>query len=324
MKNENLVDNHELRLRETNRRETEGVHGTEQPHRPWPLQPVIQALFRANRGLLVALLCFGIAGPAGASSEDERFQLRPIVTRYAKTASKIFGDITFKYFTEQELQEADDFDGWGLNIDLTIPFRHNMQLYLLLPIYTDGDADVIETGEKTDIDGYGGTFDFGTLFFEHQVMQQSDWDLNLGYYFGLGHRTDELDTDSSDRYNHRGRNVHLGLRADRYFSARDMRLLGNLGARYYYDTDDLNPQGDDAFWLFEVNTAVVFKPWLGRIYPAAELIYHTIDLEFNQLSLMPELIVPATSFLELKVGGVIPLTSDGEQWGARFQLTGRF
>ena len=105
-----------------------------------------------------------------------------------------------------------------------------------------------------------------------------------------------------------------------------MRLLANLGARYYYDTDDLNPasEDNDTFWMYEFNSAAVFGPFAGFAFPALEIIFNGIDGDYNHVSLLPQLILSANRHHELKVAGLVGLTDDGEDYGARFQLTGRF
>jgi hypothetical protein len=261
---------------------------------------------------------------ASAQAQTDGFERRPIVTRYAKTASSVQVDVTGRYFTQVQMQEADHFDGWGVDLDFTVPFHRTMQFRLLLPIYTDGDAREKETHEDIDIHGYGGVFDFATLFFEQQILAESHAGYNLGYYLGFGYRTDRLKTNIGDYYNHRGRNALAGVRADHWFQGPDIHVLGKLGARYYFDSDDLNPVGGDEFWLFEGDAAAVFKPWYGRIYPAVELLYRGIETDYVELSLVPELILAASASVDVKVGGLVGLTNDGEQWGARLQLSGRF
>jgi hypothetical protein len=263
---------------------------------------------------------------AEAYAQDNRYQAQPIFNRYAKTASEIYAQFTAKYFEGVELQEGDDFDGWTLMADATFPFLGNMQIHALVPFYTEGEIRLDITGEKTDVDGNGGVFEFATLSFEHQLIDESDHGFNLAYYIGFGGRTDRLETDFGDVINHRGKVVPGGVRYDQRFPGSRMRLLGNLGARYYYDTDDLNPasEADDTFWIYELNGAAVFGPFGGFAFPAAELLINGIDGDYLSVSLLPELILSASAHLELKLAGVIGLTDDGEDYGARFQLTGRF
>lgn len=281
-----------------------------------------QPLFMAMIGVLVSWPL--VFWPSGGLAAEANYYPQPIFNRYARTSSKITVDATARYFEDVELQEADSFDGWGLDLDITFPFFETMQLYFVIPFYTDGEAETIEDGEDIDIDGYGGVFDFASIIFEHQVLAESKRGFNFAYYLGAGNRLGGLDTSINDTYNHRGKVMHLGVRADRLWRDKQIQLIGKLGARYYWDTDDLNPNGGDTFWRVEAEGAAIFKPWAGFIYPAVELLYRSIKADYIELPVAPQLIFAVHPAVEIKVGGVFGLTDDGEQLGARFRLTGRF
>jgi hypothetical protein len=274
---------------------------------------------RAVAGLLLA------AGSVEAWAED--YQLLPIETRPAQTLSGITLDSSFRYFTDMTLDEADNFDGWTVDFDLTVPFMDRFQLRVFLPAYTRGDAklrqDVLfqDKGESLDIHGAGGIWDFPSVELEHQLMFERDRGFNLGYYLGAGRIIKPLDTDliDGDKYNHRGTVGMGGIKADGGAWNDQVRLLGNFGFRYYWDTDDLNPEGKSAFGTADLKGAAVFKPW-GRIYPVLELTYLGNFSDVNITTLMPEIIFPLNQNLELKAAVPIGLGGDGNQLGLTAQL----
>ena len=273
----------------------------------------------ATVGLLLA------AGPFEASAGD--YQLLPIETRPAQTLSGITLDSSFRYFTDMTLDEADNFDGWTVDFDLTMPFMDRFQLRVFLPAYTRGDAklrqDVLfqEKGESLDIHGAGGVWDFPSIEFEHQLMFERDRGFNLGYYAGAGRIIKPLTTDlkDGDKYNHRGTVGMAGIKIDGGAWNDQVRLLGNFGFRYYWDTDDLNPEGKSAFGTADLKGAAVFQPW-GRIYPVLELTYLGNLSDVNITTLAPELIFPFNKHLELKASVPIGLGGDGNQLGFTAQV----
>jgi len=105
---------------------------------------------------------------------------QPINTRFAQTQDAISIEATGSTFTDIELEEADDFDGWTAAAEVVIPLKFlsestsNMQVRFYLPAYTDGDARTTDSelpepvGTKIDIDGNGGLYDYMTGQFEHQ------------------------------------------------------------------------------------------------------------------------------------------------------------
>jgi hypothetical protein len=272
--------------------------------------------------LLIAVLALSAMVPPLAGKENH--QIQPISTRYAQTSSKVTLDATVRYFEDIQLQEARHFDGFGFDLDLTAPIRGGWQVRIIAPIYTEGEAKVIDTGRKTDIKGYGGVFDFPRILLEHQFLYQDRHGWNAGWFIGAGTKQNHLDTSHGDRINHQGLIGHLGLKADRFFNDGDVRLLGNLGMRGYFRSDDLNPSGGgDRFFLVDAHTASVFRLH-ERVWPGLELKYQGDFARYNSVSLMPQMIIPVASFLEVKLGVPFRLTHQGERIGARFQLTARF
>ncbi len=91
------------------------------------------------------LIALGVAGAASAQVEGE-YQIQPIFTRYAETVKKITFNSSLSLFHDVQLQEADEFNGWSVDADLTIPipYTKTFQLRLEWPFYTDGRARVID------------------------------------------------------------------------------------------------------------------------------------------------------------------------------------
>ena len=284
--------------------------------------------------LSIGFICLIAAGDAGAQVEGE-YQIQPIFTRYAETAKKITFNATARIFSDVQMQEADRYDGWGVDADLTIPipYTKRFQLRLFWPFYTDGDARLIDpghpdTGRRVDVRGYGGVFEFPNIQLEWQFLSESNRPLNMAAYGGIGERQRVLWVDSIDHdvYNHAGQYALFGLKADwRY--GEHWRFLANAGARYYFKSDDLNPEGggsDDEFYLSDFSFAAIYHPWKCPVFPVAELVYQTTFSDYNSLLFVPEVIVGVCKNFELKAGLPIGLTSDGESFGARFQATTRF
>lgn len=281
--------------------------------------------------VLAALLSLAIT-PVSAQDtlRSADYQLQPLGTRYARTATKITFNSSVRFFHGVELQEANAFDGYTVDLELTVPFWERFQLRLYYPAYTDGDARLTESGnpqvgEKIDIDGDGGIFDFPSAIVDYQFKQaQSAQEWNLAAFAGYGYAINELETSPGDVYNHQGNAVLFGLKGDRELNAQTTALV-NLGGRYYYKSDDLNPAGnDDVFAFMDASVAFVYDPSLGWVYPALELIYQGDLGSYNTFRLDPQLIFPVSQNLELKAGGGIGLTSDGESWQARLQAVIRY
>jgi hypothetical protein len=283
--------------------------------------------------LSIVLISVGAAGAARAQVEGE-YQIQPIFTRYAETAKKITFNATARIFNDVQMQEADRFDGWGVDADLTIPipYTRSLQLRVFWPFYTDGDARLTDpghpdTGRRVDVRGYGGVFEFPNVQLEWQFLSESNRPLNMAVYGGIGERQRVLWVDSVDDevYNHAGQYTMFGLKADWRFRE-EWRFVANAGGRYYFKSDDLNPGdvSDDEFYWADVSFAAIYHPWKFPVYPVAELVYQGDFSDYNSALFVPEAIWGVCRNFELKVGLPIGITSDGESFGARFQATTRF
>jgi hypothetical protein len=245
---------------------------------------------------------------------------RPLFARPATTAQSFYMDAFIEYFDGLPLQEAVDLEGWTAGLDFTLPFRPGMQIRLLLPVRTEADATLVDGGDDISIEGWGGTFRFATVFFEHQVVGLDAGPNRLSYFLGYGNRTAVLNTGTPDRYNHDGRSLHGGLRYDRLLGSGG-RLILDGEIRSYEASDDLNPASltDDRFLLFTFNAA-----WIGAqrgiVTPALELTTNTIG-NFVAASLVPEVILHASDALEFKFGIPLGLTAEAPDWGAQFRLS---
>ncbi len=262
--------------------------------------------------LLVLLLA------VSAANADE--SVRPLYARPATTTTSFNVDAYFEYFEGLQLQEAFELEGWTAGMDFTLPLNRTMQFRFLLPLRTEADAVLRSNGDDTDIEGWGGTFDFATVYFEHQVVGREGGPNRFSYAVGLGQRTAVLNTSTGDKYNHRGRSIHAALRYDRKLSGGGTLILDGE-VRSYEESDDLNPGNlnDDRFLFSKVSGAWLLAP-LGRVTPAMEL---TADLSDNYtaVSLVPEIYLRTTEMLDLKLGVPVGLTSDAPDWGTQLRLT---
>jgi hypothetical protein len=283
--------------------------------------------------LSLGLLTLGSIRTSRAQLEGE-YQIEPIFTRYAETSKKITFNATARLFNDVQLQEADHFDGWSVDADLTIPipYTKRFQLRVFWPFYTDGDARALEPGpdfhKKIDIHGYGGVFDFAHVEVDYQFLAEPDDGFNASVYGGIGERQRVLWTTTSDRdvYNHAGQVALFGVRGD-WRCGDNWRFVANAGARYYFKSDDLNPEGpssSDEFYLGDISIAAIYHPWKCPVYPVGELVYQGTFSDYHSVLVVPEVIWAICSNFELKAGVPIGLTSDGESFGGRFQATVRF
>jgi hypothetical protein len=240
---------------------------------------------------------------------------------------------TARVFNDVQLQEANGFDGWGIDADLTvrIPWTDRWQVRAYWPFYTEGHAKLTDpghpdTGGRIRIDGYGGIFDFPNVQLEYQFLKETNSGWNGSVYGGYGESQRVLDTTSlaRDKYNHAGENILFGLRGD-WRCGEDWRFVANLGGRYYLLSDDINPgRGADEFAMADISGAAIYHPWKAPIFPVLELVYQGDFTDYNSLLLVPEVIIATCRNFELKVGGEFGLTSDGENVGGRLQGTLRF
>ena len=250
--------------------------------------------------------------------------LQPIHTNFAKTQTQISVDLSATSFSNVELDEADDFDGYSTAVEFTMPFAADKQFRISVPFYTKGDANLKPGGQHIDIDGYGGVFDYSTVQFEHQKYFADEAGFNLAYTLGGGIRTAVLDTGTGDYYNHTGKIALLGVNMDKSINGGDTQLLLNAGLRYYFDADDLHPRGPDEWLWADIKGAVVFKPWNQYVRPVLELTYLGGFNDYNSVSLMPELIIQVAETASLKVGGIVGLTNHGNQHGFTSELSFSF
>jgi hypothetical protein len=273
--------------------------------------------------LVLAAAIPDLAAAAGAG-------IHPIETRYAQTPPNFEVNLTYRKFTDVTLQEADQLDGWSGGIDITAPFLNRFQLRFSAPFYTTGTARLTEpghpdSGQSIDLDSHGGIEDFPSLEFAHQLGFETESGANWGYYLGLGMVLDPLDTSaaSGDIYNHRGRLAYGGIRLDRAGWSASTRLAGNLGVRYYWETDDLFPGGDNPV-LADIKGALLLEPWAGKLYPALELTYLGDFSDYNATTLIPEIIIPVGTNFDVRAGIPIGLGGDGNQLGATAQVGFKF
>ncbi len=278
--------------------------------------------------------------------------LQPISTRFAQIQTDISVEVMAATFTEVELEEEDDFDGWSANMEIVVPLEttgNPMQLRFLLPLYTDGDARITDDtkpnfGDKTDIDGYGGVYDYLSLQFERQWLEAETAGFNAAYAIGFGAVLVPLDTSAldidltepepddvthpnkTDRMNHTGYVFLGGLKFDRLVSilGEENQLLLNVGIRGYFYTDDLHPDGKDEFIWADPKGAVMFEP-LGNIaVPVLELTYLGDFGDFNELLLKPEVLVAFNESASLKLGALLSLSGEGNQGGFTGSFAYRF
>ncbi len=251
---------------------------------------------------------------------DATFE-RPLIARPATTTRKLNMDVYGTYVDGLALQEAKDFRGWTVGLDFTLPISRWMQLRLLMPVRTEGKAVITAGDIDSDIKGWSGIFDFGTLFFEHQLTGRDGGPGRFAYSLGLGWRTGVLETDTPDKYNHQGRNALLGVRYERRFSGGSTALL-DAQYRYYEVSDDLNPASlhHDTFNFIRL-TGTWMGPRRGVFRPAVELNSEFVPKGYIALSIVPEVFFRPANAFEIKVGVAAGLTSDAPDWGTEMRAT---
>ncbi len=275
--------------------------------------------------LLAGLVTAG-AATAGGGPE-------PMRTSYAAVGSEIEARLWYEAFNDVELEEADQFNGWTTTAELSVPFWDRFKLRLTYPFRTEGDA-VIKDDQgfppdtSIDIKGNGGVYDFATLIFEHQLSFAADKGYNFSYFLGGGTKAGRLNTtkpepgNSYDPFNHTGHVFHGGIKYDRKQSFG--HLLANLGVRYYWDSDDIYPGGNkDSFLVADLRGAVIFSPW-GPVHPVVELTYLGDLSDFNQFTLLPELLWPVGDQVDLKGGVTLGLGSTGSEYGGQAEIAVHF
>lgn len=271
--------------------------------------------------------------------EKPKYQLQPIFTHLASISEKVTFSTTVRGSRSVEVQEAANLSSWGFDAELVVPLFKRFQLRLAAPVYTNGHARTLPvpvTGkggrivtqkvENIKLSGYGGVFDFGSVQLDGQFLTQEQHGINMTASVGMAKMLDPLRTNSVGRYNHAGEYYMLQLRADRKVNEW-LTLVGHLGGRHYYISDDINPAGQsdgDVFTHFEAYAAGVFNPWDSNIFPVFEIAY-TGDLDhYNAVLAVPEIIWAVNSHFELKIAVPLGVCDNGERVGFRVQATVRF
>lgn len=271
-------------------------------------------------------------------TEGRALEIQPLFSRYAQTVSRWTLRGGARFFEDVELQEADEFDGTSLDVELTVPLSERFQLRFYYPFYTDGEARITESGngagngEKVDINGNGGILDFPSAIIDYQFMQAAaPGAFNMAAFVGVGYTLESLDVelkssgDLVDEYNHRGAVFLFGIKADKQLNS-CWSVIGNLGGRYYWDSDDINPNDNDndEFWLLDASAALVYAPQDAWVYPVLEVVYQGEFSDYNNLQVVPQVIFSLCSHFDLNLGLSIGLLGDGPSFEGRAQMTLRY
>lgn len=268
-----------------------------------------------------------VAPPADPCSDRA---LQPLFSRYAQTATQWTLRAGYRAFKDVELQEIDELDGTSYDIELLVPLSESLQVRLYYPLKTEGDARDIASGADVDVDGKGGLLDFPSLTLEYQFKKAAGrGDYNLAAYLGVGYIRNYLESEIQpngriDRINHRGAALLFGIKADKQLN-NCWTFVGNVGGRYYWDSDDIHPNSDsDKFFLLDASAAFIFAPDNAWVYPAVEVVYQGDVSDYNSLQVVPQVIVPIGSHVDLNAGVSVGLLDDGPSTEGRLQLNVRF
>ena len=278
-------------------------------------------------GLVVGSLLLPFSSDVAAGGN--KAMAEPIFTRYARIYKAPTLDFRTEFFKDKPMEEATNFDGYSLFLDFTWPINDRSQVEVLLPFYTNGEADLIPSGKPVDIEGYNGVRDFFSLIYERRFSWLEDkTGSNVAWLAGIGRSMDPLeathDGELIDRFNHRGNNAQIGLKFDNDISGGDMTLLGNLRLIMYWDSDDINPSdGGPSFQILSATGAVMFNQY-GRFTPVLEALLEADFTDFTAFSLAPEVIYSLTDDFDVKLGFPFRLTGDGQKYAADLELTYRF
>ena len=268
--------------------------------------------------------------PAVVEPAPTKLPIQPLFSRYAQTAKQWTLRASYRSFRDMELQEDDSFDGALVDMELIVPLSESWQMRLYLPIHTQGDARIVESGDPVDIEGNGGLLDFPSLTVDYQFKHaQSPSDYNMSAYFGLAYRLRYLEetnkvTGAVGRINHQGASASFGVNMDRQL-AQDWTMIGNLGGRYYWQSDDIHPNdGSDIFFLLNASLAFIYAPENAWVYPVVEIFYEGSFSAYNSIHVVPQVVVPIGDHVEVNAGVSLGLLDDGPSTDARVQMTLRF
>jgi hypothetical protein len=261
-----------------------------------------------------------LAGTSSSKTLSSKTLVEPLYTKSAKTYSSFVFDAYAEYYQGRQFQELEDVNATELKIDLAFPIFNRAQLRFSLPFYTSGDGVKIENGEKTDLDGNGGTFNFASIGFEYQFLDSARSSMDLMGYVSIAQRTNRLKTDDGDYMNHRGKNAKAGARLDTDINP-SLLFMTDVGYQYYWDTDDLNPSRNGDSFHHLVATAAIIKHD-HNLKPALELTYRGDFSDYNNLAIVPELIYSFKA-VDLKLGIPIGITNDADDYGVTLGFTYR-
>lgn len=257
-------------------------------------------------------------------------QIQPLFSRYAQTARKWILRASHRSFDAAKLQEVEEFDGTLTDIELTVPLGERFQLRFYYPLHTEGDARAYGSGTGVDVEGDGGLLDFPSLTLDYQFRQASaPGEFNLAVYFGIGNVRQHLEgklqgSNVVDRINHRGSVAMFGFKADKQLS-NCWTFVGNIGGRYYWDSDDIHPDGgSDKFYLLETSAAFVYAPQGAWAYPMIEVVYQDSFDTYRSLQVVPQVVIPVCEHFDVNLGVAFGILDDSPKTDARAQVTFRF
>lgn len=278
--------------------------------------------------VFLSINCYSAQILAGTSSSktlssktiSSKTMVEPLYTKSAKTYNSLVFDAYAEYYQGRQFQELEDVDATELRIDLALPIFNRAQLRFSLPFYTSGDGVKIENGEKSDLNGNGGTFNFASIGFEYQFLDTARNNIDLMGYVSIAQRTDKLETDDGDYMNHRGKNAKAGARLNTDINP-SLLFMTDVGYQYYWDTDDLNPSRNGDNFSHLVATAAIIKHD-HNLKPALELTYRGDFSDYNNLAIVPELIYSFEA-ADLKLGVPIGISNDADDYGVTLGFTYR-
>jgi hypothetical protein len=281
--------------------------------------------------LLTLVMSLALPGKLLAGSSE----MEPVFTRYARICRTPTVDLRAEYFRDKPMEEMQDFDGYGITLDITYPVNAMSQVELLAPLYTKGDGRYDNPGDPADglnldVEGYGGVREFPSIIYERRFpWLEEQLGANVAWLAGAGKRLAILDADYKgtevDRFNHTGHNFQVGLKADDDIQGGDMTLLGNLRYVMFRDSDDINlsDSGGTSFDVLYATGAVMIHDY-GRVTPVLEAILEYDFEDYTAFSLAPEVLYSVSHNWDVKLAAPFRLTSDGQKYAADLELTYRF